>query len=88
MTNRPGKPSLQHYASGAEPPAGLGLGANRSVRKASVIAGIGLLLITALSVFGNFVAGDTGRCSKNSQRHHGFRECVPLRSELVLRSRA
>jgi hypothetical protein len=43
-------------ASGALPPAGLGMDANRPIRKASITAGVGLLLMTALAGFGIFVA--------------------------------
>jgi hypothetical protein len=56
MTNRTAEPSLQHHQSDGPPPGRPGLAANRSIRAASLTAGVGLLLISALAGFGNFVA--------------------------------
>jgi hypothetical protein len=56
MTKRTWRPPVQRYASDALPPAGRGTEANRSIRNASITAGVGLLLMAALSGFGNFVA--------------------------------
>jgi hypothetical protein len=56
MTNRTAEPSLQHHQSDGPPPGRPGLAANRSIRAASLTAGVGLLLISALAGFGNFIA--------------------------------
>lgn len=56
MTNRTAEPPVQHHASDAPPPAARGLDANPSVRKASLTAGVALLLMSALAAFGVFVA--------------------------------
>lgn len=55
-TNRTRQPAVQRYTSDAPPPPGPGTDANRSIRGAGVTAGVGLLLMAALAVFGNFVA--------------------------------
>jgi hypothetical protein len=56
MTNRTAEPLVQHHQSDGQPPGRPGLAANRSIRTASLTAGVGLLLISALAGFGNFVA--------------------------------
>ena len=56
MTNRTRELSREDYASDALTPAGPGAEANRSIRNASTTAGVGILLISALAGFGNFVA--------------------------------
>jgi len=58
MTDRIPKPSAQHHSRNALPPALLGSDADRSIRRASIIAGVGILLIAALAGFGKFVAVD------------------------------
>jgi hypothetical protein len=58
MTTRTRKPAVQRYARDAQSPASLGMEANRSVRNASITAGAGLLLISALAGFGKLVALD------------------------------
>lgn len=55
MTNRTAQPPVRHDASDALPPAGLETAANRSIRHASITAGVGLLLMSVLAGFGNFV---------------------------------
>ena len=57
MTNRTEYPLLQHHSSDA-PPAGRRLTAGWSVRRASITAGVALLLMSAVAIFGNFVAVD------------------------------
>jgi hypothetical protein len=57
MTNRTEYQSLQHHSSDA-PPAARGLTAGWSVRRASITAGVALLLMSAVAIFGNFVAVD------------------------------
>lgn len=54
--NRTVRLSVQRHASDALPPDGLGMDPNRSIRNASVTAGVGILLMSALAGFGNFVA--------------------------------
>jgi hypothetical protein len=56
MTNRTAEPLAQHHQSDGQPPGRPGLAANRSIRTASLTAGVGLLLMSALAGFGNFVA--------------------------------
>ena len=56
MTNRTAEPLVQHHLNGGRPPGRPGLAANRSIRTASLTAGVGLLLMSALAGFGNFVA--------------------------------
>ena len=57
MTNRTEYPLLQHHSSDA-PPADRRLTAGWSVRRASITAGVALLLMSAVAIFGNFVAVD------------------------------
>lgn len=56
MTTRTGQPLVQPDTSGAFPPAGPDRDASQSIRGASITAGAGLLLMSALAGFGNFVA--------------------------------
>ena len=56
MTNGTGKPSIRHHPVDAPPPARRSLDAELSTRGAALIAGIGILLMVPLAVFGNFVA--------------------------------
>ena len=64
MTNRTAEP-VQHNAGDAAPPGHAGVSrqpdavvsdADQSIRHASLVAGVGLLLMSALAGFGNFVA--------------------------------
>ena len=55
MTNRTWKWSAPRHV-GARPLAPPGIDANRSIRSASMIAGFGILLMSVLAIFGNFVA--------------------------------
>lgn len=79
MTNRTAEPSVRQHASDASPPVRLGVDANRSIRKASIIAGVGLLLMSALSGFGIFVAleglvtqGDAARTATDIMESEGL----------------
>jgi hypothetical protein len=56
MTSRTADPSVPHDSNKARPPVRAGSDADQSIRRASVIAGAGILLMTPLAVFGNFVA--------------------------------
>jgi hypothetical protein len=56
MTDRTAEPYVQHHLNDGPRPARSALAANRSIRTASLTAGVGLLLISALAGFGNFVA--------------------------------
>ena len=56
--DRTPKPLPQHHSRDALPPALLGSDADRSIRRASITAGVGILLITVLAGFGKFVALD------------------------------
>ena len=59
MTDRTPKPPPPHHSRDALPPALLlGSDADRSIRRAGVTAGVGILLIAALAGFGKFVAVD------------------------------
>lgn len=65
--------------SGARPTSGPGIDANRSIRQASVTAGVGLLLMSVLSGFGHFVAikglvtqGDAARTAKDITGSQGL----------------
>lgn len=78
MTSRAEEASVRHYASGAPPPARRSLDADRSMRGASLIAGIGILLIVPLAVFGNFVVleglvtqGDAERTARDITASEG-----------------
>ncbi len=56
MTNRTAEPAVQRHASDAPPPFQRRSDASRPVRKASLIAGIALLLMSALAGFGYNIA--------------------------------
>jgi hypothetical protein len=57
MTNRTRPPPVApHGATETQPPAPPVSAANRSIRIASITAGVGILLMTPLALFGNFVA--------------------------------
>jgi hypothetical protein len=55
MTNRTAERPVRHDALGATPPRPSTASVNRSVQQAGLIAGIGLLLLTAMAVFANFI---------------------------------
>ncbi len=57
MTNRTRRPPTAPDTSDAQPPAGPGTDANRPIRRASMTAGVGLLLMSALGPFGILVEG-------------------------------
>jgi len=50
------EPPVQDHLSEAPPPARWGLDADGSMRRVSLTAGIGTLLMIPLAVFGSFVA--------------------------------
>ena len=54
MTNHLRETSLQHHAPDL-PPTRKGSEANRPIRRASLVAGVGLMLMSVLAGFGNFV---------------------------------
>lgn len=56
MTNRMRERSLEHQARDCAPSGPEGLDAGRPVRQAGITAGVGILLMSALSGFGIFVA--------------------------------
>lgn len=56
MTTLAGQPPVQPDTGGAARPAGPRRDASQSIRGASITAGVGLLLMSALAGFGNFVA--------------------------------
>lgn len=56
MMNRTWQPPRQRYAGDALPPEGLETEPNRGIRNASLTAGVGLLLMSALAGFGYFAA--------------------------------
>jgi Domain of unknown function (DUF4386) len=59
MTNRTDYPRVEHHGTDAPPPpASRRWTANWSMRNASITAGVGLLLMSVLAGFGNFVALD------------------------------
>src|ERR1039458_1449349 len=79
MTNRTAEPSVRHHASDAPPPAQRGSDASRPVRKASLIAGVALLLMSALAGFGYNVAihglitrGNAARTAQDIMAHQGL----------------
>ena len=55
MTTHTAEPSVQQPTSDPTPPVSAGVNENRSIRQASLLAGVGLLLMSALAV-GHFVA--------------------------------
>lgn len=56
MTNSTRKPPVPRYAGNAVPPAPPGTDVDRSIRGAAITAGVGILLMSVLAGFGNFVA--------------------------------
>jgi hypothetical protein len=58
MTNRTGYPLLQQHPSEAQPPASRRLAADWSIRTASITAGVALLLMSFVAIFGYVVAVD------------------------------
>lgn len=58
MTTRTPPPAERHTGDAMPPPALPGMEANRSIRHASITAGVGLLLMSVLAAFGKFVALD------------------------------
>ena len=58
MANRTDYSPLQQHASEAQPPASRGLAAHWSIRTASITAGVALLLMSAVAIFGNVVVVD------------------------------
>jgi Domain of unknown function (DUF4386) len=58
MTNRTEYPPAVQHATAAEPPASEGLAAHWSIRNASITAGIALLLMSVVAIFGNVVVVD------------------------------
>jgi len=79
MTNRTLLPPVPRYASDALQPVRPGIDANRSIRKASITAGVGLLLMSALAAFGYLVAvkglvtqGDPARTAKDIMGSEGM----------------
>jgi hypothetical protein len=58
MTNRTDYPPAQQHASEARPPASRRSAAHWSIRSASITAGIALLLMSVVAIFGNVVAVD------------------------------
>jgi hypothetical protein len=79
MTNRFGEASLGRDASDTPPPVEAGSGASRSIRKASVIAGLGLLLLSALAGFGDLVVvnglvtkGDAAKTAEDIMASEGM----------------
>jgi hypothetical protein len=72
MTTRSPRPRVQRYGNAAPPPLGPSTDAHQSMRNASMIAGVGILLIAALAGFANFVvleglvtSGDAARTAKH-----------------------
>src|SRR4051794_23655001 len=79
MTNRFGEASLGRDASDTPPPVEAGSGASRSIRKASVVAGLGLLLLSALAGFGDLVVvnglvtkGDAAKTAEDIMASEGM----------------
>lgn len=77
MTNRSAEPPVRNASDTPSPVRELD--ANRSVRQAGIIAGIGILLLSALSGFGNFVAveglvaqGDAARTARDIMASEGM----------------
>jgi hypothetical protein len=58
MTNRTDYPPVQQHASEARPPASQRWAAHWSIRTASITAGVALLLMSVVAIFGNVVAVD------------------------------
>jgi hypothetical protein len=58
MTNRTEYPPVQQHESEAQPPASRHLAVDWSIRNASITAGIALLLMSVVAIFGKVVAVD------------------------------
>jgi Domain of unknown function (DUF4386) len=78
MTNHAAEPASRHYANDA-PPFRQGTDASRPVRQASLIAGVALLLMSALAGFGYNVAihglitsGNAARTAQDIMAHQGL----------------
>jgi hypothetical protein len=79
MTNRFGEASLGRHASDMPPAVVAGLDASRSIRKASIIAGLGIFLLAALAGFGNLVVveglvtpGDAAKTAEDIMASEGM----------------
>ena len=79
MTHHAAEPAGRHHAHDAPPPFGQGTDASRPVRKASLIAGVALLLMSALAGFGYDVAihgritrGNAARTAQDIMAHQGL----------------
>ena len=79
MTNHAAEPAVRHHANDAPPPFQQGTDASLPVRKASLIAGVALLLMAALAGFGyNFAIhglitpGNATRTAQDIMAHQGL----------------
>ena len=79
MTNRTAEPAVRRHANDAPPPFQQGPDASRPVRKASLITGVALLLMSALAGFGyNFAIhglitpGNAARTAQDIMAHQGL----------------
>jgi Domain of unknown function (DUF4386) len=79
MTNRTAEPAVRHHANAAAPSFPQGPDASRPVRRASLIAGVALLLMSALAGFGyNFAIhglvtpGNAARTAQDIMAHQGL----------------
>jgi hypothetical protein len=79
MTNHAAEPAGRHHANEAPPSFQRGTDASRPVRKASLIAGVALLLMSALAGFGYDVAihgritrGNAARTAQDIMAHQGL----------------
>jgi hypothetical protein len=79
MTNRFGEASLGRHESDTPPPIEVGLDASRSIRKASLAAGVGILLLSAFAGFGYLVVvqglvtqGDAAKTAKDIMASEGM----------------
>ena len=79
MTNHAAEPASRHHADDAPPSFRQGPDASRTVRKASLIAGVALLLMAALAGFGYNVAihgrithGNAARTAQDIMAHQGL----------------
>ena len=79
MTDRTDYPRIEHHENDAPPPASRRWTADWSIRSASITAGVGLLLMSVLAGFGNFVAldglvteGDAAQTAQNIMASQGL----------------
>ena len=79
MTNHAAEPASRHHANDAPPSFQQGPDASRTVRKASLIAGVALLLMAALAGFGYDFAihgrithGNAARTAQDIMAHQGL----------------